>query len=354
MPRQAEGNANNVLGNLLRPMLGKAEVFFESTRVIAGQSGKRPDILITAPGRSPVVIEAEYNPAQNVESEARERLGVPVANASRPIEAAIALRYPAGVDDAYDQRDAIGNAVLSYCVFTAERYGPPPVSEIQTVERFPESGWLEGSCADLADLIRLVSVPKKAVDDAADALERGIDRAAVTLNELDDSRPGITAAIARLLGMDNVPQTRRMAGAIVANAMVFHERIAGRYSNVRALNLVCGPDVANPQNEILAAWNTILEINYWPIFAIGKDILQQLPASAARDILRTLQYTVGEVSDTGIDNAHDLTGRVFQRLIADRKYLATFYTLPASAALLARLSVAKLRNPPSPSGGGWG
>ena len=39
---------------------------------------------------------------------------------------------------------------------------------------------------------------------------------------------------------------------------------------------------------------------------------------------------------------HDLTGRIFQRLIADRKYLATFYTLPASAALLARLAVAKM------------
>ena len=44
----------------------------------------------------------------------------------------------------------------------------------------------------------------------------------------------------------------------------------------------------------------------------------------------------------GVDQAHDLTGRIFQRLIADRKYLATFYTLPASAALLARLAVAKL------------
>ena len=43
-----------------------------------------------------------------------------------------------------------------------------------------------------------------------------------------------------------------------------------------------------------------------------------------------------------MDNAHDLTGRIFQKLIADRKYLATFYTLPASAALLARLAVAKM------------
>ena len=62
---------------------------------------------------------------------------------------------------------------------------------------------------------------------------------------------------------------------------------------------------------------------------------------AAR-LLRTLESTSGEVRATGIDNSHDLTGRVFQRLIADRKYLATFYTLPASASLLARLAVAKM------------
>ena len=58
MPRQTENNANNVLGNLLRPMLGQARVVFESTQVIAGHSGKQPDILVTSPGRSPVVIEA--------------------------------------------------------------------------------------------------------------------------------------------------------------------------------------------------------------------------------------------------------------------------------------------------------
>ena len=39
---------------------------------------------------------------------------------------------------------------------------------------------------------------------------------------------------------------------------------------------------------------------------------------------------------------HDLCGRMFQRLITDRKFLATFYTLPSSAALLAELAVARL------------
>ncbi len=338
MPHQAEGNANNALGNLLRPMLGKTSVFFESTRVITGSSGKRPDILITAPGRSPVVIEAEYDPARTVESEARERLGMRVENVPRPIEAAVALRYPVGVADAYDQRAVIADARLFYCVFTVERYSSDTRRAILSVARFPESGWLDGGVADLADLVRLVSVPQLAVEDAAKSLEDGINRAAAILNDLD----GVTPAIARLLGMDNVPQTRRMACAIIANALVFHERIARIHPGIKTLKLVCGPDVSNPQSETLNAWTEILKINYWPIFAIGKDILQQLPAQDAAQILKELEYTAGEVNATGVDNAHDLTGRVFQRLISDRKYLATFYTLPPSAALLARLAVAKM------------
>ena len=155
--------------------------------------------------------------------------------------------------------------------------------------------------------------------------------------------------------MTNVPQTRRMACAIIANALVFHERIAGMHEGVKPLAVVCGDGVDNPQGEVLAAWGDILKINYWAIFAIAKDILEQLPSGDAADILRRLRHTAQAVDATGVDNAHDLTGRIFQRLIADRKYLATFYTLPASAALLARLAVAKWRawtgRTPGPSAG---
>ena len=151
-------------------------------------------------------------------------------------------------------------------------------------------------------------------------------------------RPNITPVIARLLEMSDVPQTRRMACAIIANTMVFHQRIAWMHEGVKPLRLVCGPDVSNPQGETLSAWAAILKINYWPIFAIAKDILEQIPGNTAASILRELLETAQGVEATGVDNAHDLTGRIFQRLIADRKYLATFYTLPASAALLARLA----------------
>ena len=335
MPNQIEPSVNNALGILLQAMLSRSHVRSENTQTIEGHPGIHPDILVTAPGSAPVVLEAEYLPALTAEAEAKDRLGLVVAETGRPIEAAIALRYPDEIGDADDLAAALKDARLSYCVFT-EAAGQP--------DRFPETGWLEGSIEDLADLVRLASAPQRAVRAAADSIEQGIERVARILDEMNESRQGINVGIARLLGMTNVPQTRRMACAIIANALVFHNRIAGMHDKVKPVNLVCGPGVSDPQRETLDAWTTILEINYWPIFAVGKDILAQLPANEAARILQTLQITAGEVSASGVDNSHDLTGRVFQRLIADRKYLATFYTLPASAALLARLAVAKMES----------
>ena len=333
MPRQTEPIVNNALGSLLQAMLPRSQVRSENTQAISGHPGLRPDIIVAAPGRSPVVIEAEYMPARTVEPEAKSRLGLEVAANGRSIEAALAVRYPEAVSQADDLHASLSEARLSYCLFTEDSGG---------VSRFPESGWLEGAIDDLADMVRLVSVPQRAVTQAADALEAGIENAAKLLDELEDVRPGITVAIAQRLGMINVAQTRRMACAIIANALVFHERIAGMHPEIKPLARVCGDGVDNPQGEVLAAWDEILGINYWAIFAIAKDILEQLPSADAANILRRLRNTAQSVHATGVDNAHDLTGRVFQRLIADRKYLATFYTLPASAALLARLAVAKM------------
>ena len=238
MPQQIEQNANNALGALLRRMLPRYNVLYENTQQIVNRPGLRPDVLITATGRSPVVVEAEYMPAYTAETEAKDRLGLEVAGTARHIDAAIALRYPEAIKDAYHIDAAVSDAKLSYCVHHSDG------------TRFPQSGWLEGSVEDLSDLIRLVSVPQRAVDEAADALEKGIDRAANILEQLAKSRPGVVASIAGLLGMSDVIQTYRMAGAIVANAMVFHERIAGMHG-IKPLSQLCSPRARSPKEDIL-------------------------------------------------------------------------------------------------------
>lgn len=330
---QTEPSVNVALGNLLQGMMGSCVVRSENTTLVVGQSGAQIDNLITAAGRSPIAVEAEFMPAREAEKDAASRLGKEIKGESRIVEAAIALCYPAALRRAANLEDALRDAPLSWCVLYEER------DEDGRHIRFPKSGWLEGGVEDLADLIRLVSTPQREVDRAADSLQAGIERAAGILDELREKQQGILRSVADLLGMANVEQTRRMACAIIANALVFHERIAGMHDGVQPLRLVCGPDIANPQRETLASWNSILEINYFPIFAIAYDIVEQLPARTAARILNELRDTAQEVDSAGVDNAHDLTGRIFQRLIADRKYLATFYTRPSAAALLARLAI---------------
>ena len=330
--RQAESGANAALGALLQGMMSGASARAEHTQVIDGQPALRPDIIITDSRRAPVVVEAEYMPAYSAEAEALDRLGLPVVGDTRVIEAAIALRYPEDLESAPDMAEALATARSEYCVHYKDG------------GRFPASGWISGGVSDLADLIRLVSVPQSEVDAAADALEEGIERVANVFDEMAATQPGAIESIARLLGMANVSQTRRMACAILANALVFHEHIAGIHAGIKRPRHVAGRGVSNPQSETLDAWADILRVNYWPIFAIGMDILEQIGAGDARRILHSLEYTAGEVNALGVANSHDLTGRIFQRLIADRKYLATFYTLPASSALLARIAVAKLKD----------
>ena len=312
-------------------MLPRNIVHYENTGMIVNDASLQPDILITGADRAPVVIEAEFEPARNVEREASDRLGLLETDGNRDIESAIALRYPRTLRTVQNIGSGLSGAELTYAILH------------QDGSRFPKTGWLKGSCQDIADVVRLSTVPQSAVNEAVKRLELGIDTAAKRLDEIAELRPRIADSIARLLGLSNVVQTRRMACAIVANAMIFHDRVAGLHDEVKPLHLVCGDDVINPQSELSSAWQAILKINYWPIFAVARDIVNQLHPSDCRRILRILQQTAYDVSATGVGVSHDLTGRIFQSLIADRKYLATFYTLPASAALLTRLAVDKLR-----------
>ena len=99
MPRQTEPNANNALGNLLQGMMHGSIVRSEHTQAIVDHPGRQPDILITEAGRAPIIIESEFEPARNVEDEAKSRLGLEVVDGHRTVEAVIALKYPASVAD---------------------------------------------------------------------------------------------------------------------------------------------------------------------------------------------------------------------------------------------------------------
>ena len=62
----------------------KGVIKSENVDVLKG-SGKKPDILITEPNVSPVIVETEILPANSVESDAKQRLGEHLAVGNVPI-----------------------------------------------------------------------------------------------------------------------------------------------------------------------------------------------------------------------------------------------------------------------------
>ena len=189
------------------------------------------------------------------------------------------------------------------------------------------------------------ATPEDAVQRAVTILEDGVQDAAAILRQAVELSGDTQTAIIEHLKQPYSEQTLRMAATIMVNALVFHQNLAGQHG-VRNLTQIESDDVLT-QASVLEEWRKILGVNYWSIFNIASELLRSInPPGMAVEALRVMRRTADRLVALGVSQSHDLSGTVFQRLIADRKFLATFYTRPESAALLAHLAI--------PDDGGWG
>ena len=312
-------------------------VTVEATGVLLGDPSARPDIVISHPGGAPVIVETEVNPARTVEEDARRRLGRYLESTDDVIENAVAVRMPGSLRDGLGSpEEGIADAEFEYCLFSllGEELRP------DDIVRFPTAGWLRGGIDDLAGLIELTALSERLIMKGALALERGVTAAAHRLRSGDGG--AFLDRMARILKQEDGEQTSRMAMAIIANALMFHTAIAGDHDIATLAELRMAIRRSMSPFNVLEEWDRILSINYWPIFKIASDLLQEIPAGKASAILDELAAVAEEMAGIGVTTTHDLAGQMFGRLIADRKFLATFYTLPSSAMLLAELAVSRL------------
>ena len=308
----------------------------EQTGVLLEASARRPDIVIRHPGGMTVILETEFEPARTVEDDACGRLEAVVAGTGDAVEQAVALRVPE-VLRRFDQSrlpDQIASTAFDYCVFTAGPDGPV---------RWPGAGWLSGGVDDLAGLIELTALSERLIDRGMLVLENSVREAAARMRHyLDRDYPFVMTKIAAALHQEGGEQTLRMAMAIVTNALTFHIAIASAHG-LPTLDELRAEYGLLLKSQVLGSWRRILsEINYWPIFRIAHDVLLPIVETAAPRVLERLVVGAEYLHGLGAASTHDLSGQMFGRLITDRKFLATFYTLPPSAALLAELAAAKL------------
>ena len=302
---------------------------------ILRETALQPDVVIRPPDGIPVVLETEFEPAHSVEEDAQKRLGKFLQYKGAQIEQTIAVQIPQDLSEVpqEDLEREIEAAEFRYCTYSLQ------AADIAV--RWPATGWLVGSVDDLASCIENVSLSERLLAEGTQILEQSIGDASGELRET--AGPHALKKMAQFLHQEDGEQTSRMAMAIVANALVFHTAIVGAHgiATIDELRIPGRNDVS--KSRLLECWQHILDnINYYPIFRIASDLLLPIPDGTANAVLNRLAQAASDLAGLGATTLHDLSGRMFQRLIADRKFLATFYTLPTSAALLGELAVARL------------
>ena len=329
MPRNTEPQANGALARALmkrHPLWNDTSVHAERAGALQGGSGQI-DILIHTPARQPVAVETEFDPARMVENESIGRLGWKLQSTGDTIESAISIVLPEELKDGpLNAIETCGLRYATHCLDAAGHHS-----------RWPKSGYLDGTVDDVADAIEVLSLSQRKLDEGVQMLEATVRACAGLLAQ--QSSAHVRRNLAEKLKQSPSEQTLRMVAAILTSAFVFHSSIEGQ-EGVPSLSTLRG--VGRNKERLLDTWDAILTINYWPIFSIAKLLLEEIQTPLVPQLMDRLLETASSLASLGVTTYHDLTGRMFQTLIADRKFLATFYTLPESAALLAELAVERL------------
>ena len=315
-------------------------------------SDRRPDILITRPSpEPPIVIENEYNVA-NVEGDCLNKLGQTLQPAlgGQTIHTVIGLHSPKELHDAAngDQAEEMlrNGAVLHYAAYvgTPEKY-----------TRFPTSGFITGNVRNLVEFVRPAAEPADLIREAADTLADGAAVAAHAIIEAAALNTAVGVNVAEKLrqpwptGESKDPkqatadqearlQTANMATTMIINALAYQQNLDG-YAGIKGLAQIREETSGKrlTKDAVIAGFDQILDINFWPIFHVAKELLLQIPASTASSMLEKMASTADGMIEATRHN--DIAGTVFQRLIADRKTLKTYYTTPEATTLLTHLAI---------------
>ncbi len=344
-----------------------------------GDDNTVPDMMAVRSGRETIAIEAKaYDNSDTVDDIRKKYLGKALTAAyvgvSENLEVVLVLRYPQEVMEATALKKAIAHTeAFEYCIITKSGEGD-----------FPASGFVKGTLTDVATALSIGASPAKHIAEAADKMADGMEVAAKWLHAASMNKPAIQAALQEILGETTFTiETCSKACLIITDAFIFQNSIAGkrvlirqhdklrwvfpyklretdevvnhtdadaavlaerRDERPRPLSYYDDPDNVLLRRSVMKDWRAILEINYAPIFEDAHRIVKDAfkyepdfdPRMSAR-VLEKLWQTAYEICQSHLPQIHELGGEIFQRLIVDRKYVKSNYTMPESAALLSAL-----------------
>ncbi len=316
--RSHESVINDTLARFLRERCGLSAV------AETLHDGRRPDIIVRL-AEAPVILETELEPALTVEADALSRLGMEIDG--RRVQNVFAVTVPGRLRSASQLHlyQRIAGATLVWQEWRIDGTSGPRLS---------------GTAIEFGNAVQRTSSPSSDLDEAVDALDEGARRAGSRLY----SSPGTLGRVSKIFGTEPGEEVANMAALVIINAMVFQERLA---SNEVAFQPVSAAmrDGRFSRLALLQVWKHILGIDYYPIFSMARDVVREISEVEATDVLGECATTAATLLGMGAVGRHDLAGRIFNRLISERKLLAAFYTSIPASTLLAGLALSRDRWP---------
>ena len=316
--RSHEEVINVALARLLRERVGLTT----AAETLHGRA--RPDIVVRR-ADGPLVLEVELEPAATVDADALARLGLEIDGQAVQTAFAVTVPGPLRQTDQRHLEQRLATASLAWREWRLDGTSGPR---------------LVGDVAELGAAAARATPAAGNLEAAVEALDQGVRRAGSRLYQ----SPGTLVRVAKVFNAPPGDEAANMAALVVTNAMVFQERLASSNAAIQSISAARSGDVFS-RLRLLTLWDAILDIDYYPIFNMARNVVAELSEVEAAWVLDECAHTAARLLSMGAVGRHDLAGRIFNQLVADRKLLAAFYTSIPSATLLAGLVLTPERWP---------
>ena len=341
--RSIEETFNFALGEILPRINPIWNVQDSSSSIFVEQGGllrdttKRPDILIKHATTPPVVIECSYVKS-DADKDARERLGYQLKNTGHSIETSIALFIPEKFRS-YDIRQSRNALFKGEPVYYA-LHQRMKVNNSYENRRWVENGFIKGTACDVAQLVTAASITKELAAETADEIAAHLEQAASILEEhlSHEEQQSVARVVHQVTNMKGLKTT----SILWLNALIVQQRLANLGTQESAY--LSFTDENPIPTEVLFSWNKILEKNWLSIFnpaVKSMEIVVKLNPNAASKAISHVLKGVEKIYSYGWEILFNVGAELFPRLSDDRKQAAAFYTQPATAELLASLTIQK-------------
>ena len=225
-----------------------------------------------------------------------------------------------------------------------------------------EADWATGGLDGLASVIRLAPAQLGNPDYVAAALSVSLDGAIRRLTQYQKQQLARALDLPPSAGNGKSvlrwDKAAKRALLVIATAVMFHakldaylarmrpeynsrvsesESFTGEWPPLMAHRCV---EASDPLGAFRGAWNSILALDYKPIFQTARAALRACPPDPAfADAVRESAQAALAVSGNIAGLRHDLLGRIFHTVLDSARYDGSFYTTTAAATLLAALAI---------------